>query len=388
MKITLVSYFYKPVNNVASQRWTALSEYLEKTGHELSVLSGPWSENTDKVSYLADPFSSDGQALKGEAVKTKSASSGLIPSFLLIDGKFLWAFNVVKKLIRSRKMKNHLVIVTGSPWSGVVATSLICHFLKIKYAVDFRDMWANEPLLRLNTPLARKYFAWLEKFCVRHATLIFTVNETIRKCLSEYNPILPSLAITNGFSGQLTWNHEQFNETFNRKNQILYAGSVSNYHGVEHFFAHAKTETPLVFMGRDFVGALTDRKVTHLPEQVLTVADEAMRESAVLLMTLDTAATHYTTGKIISYIKAGRPILFFGPKNSPAAQIILNNRIGWVIDTSEPSRLNVVLAEIQAHLKSKTPFQFDPNIGELKNYSIEKCGAQMHALLQKLTATH
>jgi hypothetical protein len=395
------------MNNVASERWSRYSRSLRARGYQVAVVSGPWqcitnltSEAEPEVYYLADPLSSDARANRDSAGPKKATTHGLsamkvltalLPTFLFIDGKWLWSLNVFRFLV-SRKTalgKYDLVLVTGSPWSGMVLTALACQVANLPYAVDFRDLWAAEPSLRFASKIARRYFACLERWIVRRARLILTVNEPIRRYLSELNPSIPSTAIANGFEGTLDYSISTFNSTDGIEKHILYAGSIANYHGVGNFLAaesKASSRVPLKFMGTDFVNALAGYLVDRIPHGSAAEAEFEMRRAGVLLMTLDRRSSDYITGKLMSYVKAGRPILYWGPEDSPAAALIRSHNLGWVIDCSDVVGLHSTLSIIDEALRKNRPFNFNPDVKSLQQYSVESLANILEQSLKKSTA--
>jgi glycosyltransferase involved in cell wall biosynthesis len=51
--------------------------------------------------------------------------------------------------------------------------------------------------------------------------------------------------------------------------------------------------------------------------------------------------------KIYGALAAGRPILVIGPKDSPAARIVEENDLGWVVGNDDIRGLERALAEIE-----------------------------------------
>ena len=405
MRIVLVAYFYAPLENVGALRWTRYVEYLRSQGNEVEIITGPWkskagANHDSRVHFTADPFSEDAKTL-GTVEASVAPSSNRFrslfkkysPAFLLIDGKWIWsgkAFRALRTLIKNKK--TDLVIVTGTPWSSLPTTALACWLSRIPYAIDFRDLWATTRYLPFNSPFARFYFSLLEKLVARKAHLLITVNDPIKRYLEKLNSRVPVLAMQNGFQGPLSWSSDTFNSVSQTDKNILYAGSISEYHGIDLFFNAAapvleSSSAPhLTFMGRDYIDALAQHKVERIAHMEPQKADKIIARAGVLLITLNTDATEFTTGKLLTYISMGRPILYFGPVNSPAAEMISQYQIGWVVDCTKPERLPAVLNEITNHFKTGESFKFSPDREGLKGYSIESFGARLNACLVQATA--
>lgn len=405
MRIVLVAYFYAPLENVGALRWSRYAEFLKSKGHEIEVITGPWKNkagtNLDsQVHFIDDPFSEDAKTLGASGKAVAPSGNGLrswlkrySPIFLLIDGKWIWSTKIFQTLrAMNRKNKPDLVIVTGTPWSCLPATALACWLSQVPYAIDFRDLWSTTRYLPFSSPIARFYFGLLEKLVARKARLLITVNDPIKCYLEKLNSRVPVLAMQNGFQGPLLWSRDTFNSVAQTDKNILYAGSISEYHGIDLFFKAVASvlDSPgaphLTFMGRDYIDALAQHKVERIAHMEPKKADVIIARAGVLLMTLNTDATEFTTGKLLTYISMGRPILYFGPVNSPAAEMISKYQIGWVVDCTKPERLPAVLAEITNHFKTGESFKFSPDSEGLKGYSIESFGARLDACLVQATA--
>lgn len=383
MKILLASYFYPPVEAVSAERWGRFSEQLAKRGHHVDVCAGPWLKDAGTVEkngvtthYLSDDFSEDSSKFIGD-VKKKSKYRTLIerflPLFILIDGKWSWSLRLFKHIFENRR-KYELVIVTGTPWSAVVAGAMACRLVGLRYVLDFRDLWAAEPFLHFDSKAARYYFSLLEGWVAKSASAIFTVNEPLKDYFQKIAGKVPVETLANGYEGPLTHTTEEFNSLHNKEMHLLYAGTVSSHSGVPQFlraFDLAQVPVDLAFLGIDHVGVLPHPHAIHLPHRSASEARTEIAKAAVLLLTLDERSENYITGKLMTYIQAGRPILFWGPLTSPAARLIERHRIGWTVANQDLDGLKKVLDQISSHLLSGEPFNFEPDFKALKIYSVE-----------------
>lgn len=396
MRLILIAYFYPPIENVAAQRWKRFVQYLESMGHEITIITGPWKNNhlnNHKMIILSDPFSGDAQRLGNLHSKARfSDLKKFIPfSFLLIDGKWLWSLQVFCVLVfRLLTQKKQSVIVTASPFSALPAVAAACKITHASYGVDFRDSWSTQTLpFTFRSKKALTYFSKIERWVVRGAKLILTVSDPILLFLKSINPNAVALSLPNAYEGTLSWDERSFNKISELKKIIFYSGTISNYHGMDKFLEaiDEAVSIPFFFMGTDFVGALNERKkqkkIEHSESKTQEESDAIEMSSAVLLLTLDSEASDFTTGKLMSYIKAGRPILYFGPINSPAAKIISQYRIGWPVDCRRPETLTPILAKISNHFRENIPFDFSPDLEGLKKYSLQSCGTRLNSSLSE-----
>lgn len=388
MKLLIVSYFFAPSPTVAAERWTRFRRYLEKN-NQVSVLAGPWKKEKESgITYLSDPFSEDAAAFAGNLPVHQKKKSGFLSKnlkYLLIDGKFIWSFKVAFRILLGEKQD--LVLVSGTPWSSVCLVALACSVKGQKYAVDFRDFWANEPFATFDDAKAKKYYAALEGRVLKKASGFITVNEVLLQYFSRHNAKIPALAVPNAFDGSLDFTSSDFNSVLEKKHEILYAGSISARSGVGDFLKLAgqvKDGPAIAFMGTDHEQVFAKEPEKLLPSRSLPEAENEMKLSAVLLLTLDRNAKNYTTGKLLSYLKAGRPILYYGPVESPAAKMVLDLKVGWVIANGDLIKLQAVLNEIYVHCKNKKPFAFEPSIEAIKYFSLDSIGARLDACLKTM----
>ncbi|HRK01808.1 MAG TPA: glycosyltransferase [Oligoflexia bacterium] len=380
-QILLVSYFFEPLQTVAAERWARFCAGLKKRGLDLHVLAGPWkSGDTDSsrdIEYLDDPVSEDSGKYKTGFAPTsgfRSTMRKLIPLFLLIDGKWFWSLRVFLKVIQ-RRHSTSVLIVTGTPWSSVVAAALAARVSSLPYIVDFRDLWATEPFLRSQSALARRYFAWLERWVVRGAMSILTVNDPLTQYFQNLDTTKKVVCIPNGFSGELHYNEVTFNSMATAQTHLLYGGSISGHSGVAEFlkaFDLAQVPVDLAFMGTDFLGVLPHPHAAHIPQVSGREAEMEMARAGVLLLTLHRKSVHYVTGKLMSYLKAGRPILYWGPLESPAAKIVRECGVGWVIANDDLEGLKRALTEINERFHDRHSFAFAPNLTQIREYSVDR----------------
>jgi glycosyltransferase involved in cell wall biosynthesis len=393
--VDLVSYFFRPVENVASQRWSRFADVLRKTGREVRVTTGPWQDGspTLDLTCLPDDFSEDSRIertrLAGRAQPDRqteplawAALKKLFPTYLLMDGKWRWSWRVFLHLLRSPAQPDgeRVVVATGAPWSVFPAVALACKLRGLPYVLDLRDHWAAYQFSRFNGFLPRSYFAQWERFCIRGARRVITVSEPIREHLARWIPAERVLVVPNGYEGDLEWTETTFNGVAGMDRSILYAGTLAAYHGIERFFdaigVLEKTVAipPLAFLCRDTYGGLKGRTgLQVMPSVPAAEADRKMAKAGVLLLTLDRKSTEFISGKLMSYLKAGRPILYFGPVDTPAARLIRDAGLGWVVDCQRPNDgLADAVRQIDAVFRSGTKFSFQPQKEALRGYSVSR----------------
>ena len=85
----------------------------------------------------------------------------------------------------------------------------------------------------------------------------------------------------------------------------------------------------------------------------------------------------------MTYLSAERPILYFGPTDSVAAQLIRDAHVGWITSTTEDLIQTVKL--IEKTLEKNESFNFTPDYSKLKKYQLEP---QIELLFNTLASIH
>jgi hypothetical protein len=113
-----------------------------------------------------------------------------------------------------------------------------------------------------------------------------------------------------------------------------------------------------------------------------------MAEAGVLLMTLDQTSTEFISGKLMSYLKAGRPILYFGPPDAPAARLVRDAGLGWVVDCTEAKEaLEASVREINAAFDGSRGFSFRPRKEVLQELAVPHLATKIAALIDQAADT-
>jgi glycosyltransferase involved in cell wall biosynthesis len=382
MRLLLVSYFYSPLHTVAAERWRRFVDRLTAKDHKIEVLTGPWEARSadGRIHYLEDSFSDDAQRLgkqrgrgtaSGSLKRVYDGLSSLVPVFLLIDGKWRWSFAASQELRRIWSAgETDLVIITGTPWSSVAVCAAFCRLQHIPYIIDFRDLWADEPYLRLSSALARKYFSILESQIIAGASGVMTVNAPMAEVFRrKARPGTPVDSFPNGFDGALAHNIDAFCLPQGGGGELMtYAGSTSPYSGFKDFLktwadvGGSEELASLGFFGDDPMGDLDGfPQVKNQGNQSSNDVLEMLRKRNVLLLTLAEKARNYTTGKLMTYVAAQRPILYYGPAESPAAALIRKHGLGWVVPYGDRQALGAALAQIKAATATGARFDLKPD---------------------------
>lgn len=372
MKIVIASYFFPPAQVVASERWRNFSDELKKN-HQVTVFAGPWDKTSSgDVIYIKDPFSEDGARLKtlAPAVSSKWRRwiQSLGPGFILIDGKWLWSLKVFFKILWFAKFD--LLIITGTPWSAVPLLTLAGKLRRIPVVLDFRDPWATEATSRYSSSWAQAYFGLLQSWSLRNAKLLITVSDELLSRLKKDSAQLKGLVLPNGLKEKIIWSEPDFNSVEQKKTSFIYAGTVTAYHGMNEFLELAELifkAEEIKLWGSDHTQQCQSYKCIKIEGNISAIeAAEKISDSVVSILVLAKERGEFSiSGKIMTYIQCGRPILYFGPDRSPAAEIIRKYDLGWI--ATDKDSLQEAYNEISDRIKSRKSFEFHPKIEDLNS---------------------
>lgn len=372
-KLLIVSYTFPPTSGIGGRRWAKFAKYLKRKGYDLTVLAA------DISSEQKSEWTSDIDGLNIERIPTNYPSivsnpqPGLINKFkyfatikklqLLVKGNYfdrtaLWKESVQSKisdLIKSRGI--NCVIVTGGPFQLTHhVSSLKPKFPKVKFIVDFRDLWTQDSEITFFSvmPQSRKALELeMEKQTVQWADQVITTMESMSDYYSNLTDRDKIHTITNGFD------KDDFSDLKNterdNKDEIIftYAGTLYlNLHYVlDPFFAaigKIKTEKPDLYkkIKFNFIGKFPSEYVDYInqyniKEAICIKGNKPLREvlseikkSDYCLLVLNDVYSFNLSTKFFEYIAMKRKVVVLSNKGT-APEFIVGNNLGYWINPSD-----------------------------------------------------
>ncbi len=267
MKILIVSYYFPPMNSVASFRIYSWARVWTDAGHNVTVLTvpKPLEENLLPVdagqieiiecsSFILDVFQKM-LSLKGKAKtlnKNKSTKKlsirylfqklnnwrkhrGIMYTLRMPDYLSLWKRPALKK-IKDRKFD--AVVSSFGPYvSHLIAEKVILNKQADIWVADYRDLWVDHGLMKGLFPftiLENK----LQYRINRRADFITTVSEPLAESLCKHDiPRDKIHVIYNGYLDKiyLQSNQYEMHAWSDNKKHLVYTGSV--YEGAQDYSA-------------------------------------------------------------------------------------------------------------------------------------------------------
>ena len=393
-KIVIISYYWPPSGGVAHQRWLKFSEYLPDFGYE-PVLFIP--ENADypltdeefdeelvgriethrvpifEVRNLYKRFlgnkrskgnsgNVDGVFYTDHSERSwkEKLALWIRANCFIPDARKYWikpCSRAIQKYLRRNPCE--FIVSTGPPHSThIIARRIKKAFPEIKWIADFRDPWTaieyyeHLPL----TKRADRQHHSLERAVINEADLVTVASYSWARDfiqLGESN----IETITNGYNPEDFAFSQQLNSG---KYVISHVGTLQgdrNPSKLWNILGDIYREVGGIEIELRLSGKLDNSVVNSIKEQGLgditafngfishKEAIREMRNSSLLLLIINQSernALGRIPAKLFEYIGAGIPILLIGPKDGDAAQLILENGVGYVLEEEELSKEGIL----------------------------------------------
>ncbi len=415
-KVLLVTYFFPPLNNVASLRTYSFAHYLAKAGFEVTVLTASKGADRDvslqlphdnfrvvECDYRLSRFRAGDP---GANVARRSPVAGLFRRLRLwwlgnlITPWDLW-FQPGLADARQLMRDNQYDCVISS--HGPISCHLIVLRLKKKFpsffwVADYRDLWSHQHF----GTVAKFPFSFLQRAIERRinksADLLVTVSPPWRdkliecyakECLLVENGYLPEDAITDVGDRTVFTKTYTFVYTgvfyegkydplpfFEALRELLDTGEIK----AEQLEVRVYGPNSHLLQG-SVKGARLQGDFVKLMPQVSR--DEALRIQrgafALIFFAQDKPeAQGVLTGKIYEYMVAGRPIIGCGVRQESAiGQLLIKTKTGFICGSDKRQIVEAIRAIIAA--KIPTPdmemvrqYCRDVLVGKLANLLKEK----------------
>jgi glycosyltransferase involved in cell wall biosynthesis len=370
-KVLIISYYWPPSGGSGVQRWLKFVKYFREFGIEPIVLTvDPAFATFPNYDYsllkeipegieihttqASSPFEFYKKVRKKDAPQagfSGEKKTGLVDkamrfirgNFFIPDARIGWnkfALEKARELIRIHAIDT--VITSSPPHSTQLIGLQLKKEFKLKWLADLRDPWTeiyyNKLLFRTNW--SKKIDYRYEQACLQNADTLIVVSEDIKQRFGEKRETIleKTHVIPNGFDEE-DFFHEQTKNDIRLK-YISYVGNLGLQYPMEAFL---KKFSELVMVDERwrirFVGNVSnvvnteiqklelDKWVEFIPYVEHKKAIEFMINSDLLLLIIPNTENNkgILTGKLFEYIATGNPIIYIGPNNSDALEILKKN---------------------------------------------------------------
>ena len=369
-KVLIITYYWPPSGGAGVQRWLKFTKYIPSSGWLPVVLTvdpeyaaypsrdeSLYGEvpldvevfRTRAVNYFAffnrDPskIPHAGFASGNEKGLRNRVGRFIRGNFFVPDPRKGWnryAYHKACSLIISQNISH--IITTSPPHSTqLIGLRLKHRFPHIKWVADMRDPWTDIYYYDMFKPSlpARLADRRMERNVLSRADRIITVGHTLASLLSGKGENIAGKmsVLPNGFDEE---DFEGIRPTVPEIFTITYVGTLSPAYPVDGFIeAVDALSTGGLSLALKFVGTvpesirilLNDERKGYTTEFIeYCEHPEAIRymmESSLLLMIIPDHSSNKAilTGKIFEYLATEKPVLFLGPHDGDAAQLLLKS---------------------------------------------------------------
>ncbi len=376
-RLLIVTYYFPPESSVGTHRWRAMSRWLRRLGHEVTVLTtrafGTLPDDADGTVRAYDlaasptlrrmlrrpPVSAPGV---GEPQLGEAAPPALVADLVVPDAHMLtWnpaAARAARRLVRERLID---CVITSSPPHSTHLVPLALGRRRPAWIADFRDGWTFEPL-RGPWPLPGQ--AALDRFLERQvasrADLVVGVTRPIADDLAARFGAR-SACITNAFDPDLDVSERSASspELDDGAVNIVHAGKLYVKGSARRDPAPLGPALRLLLKRRpeaaDRLRILVAGRVDAEEERYLSELDPAnmirhvghlphdsmlalQRRADALLLVTAPGLVSLATGKLFEYLAADRPIIALAAGNE-AARIVEETGTGVTVAMDDPEGL-------------------------------------------------
>ncbi len=260
----------------------------------------------------------------------------------------------VKSLIRQVQPD---AVLSGNTPTDVQAELLWhCRKLQIAFVHWIQDVYCQALKFFLNRklPLLAEPFApvfeFLDRWVASRSDHVVVIAPDFREVLCRWNVPEPSFTVIENWAvleempqlpRENNWSRSQ---EFERRPILLYSGTLGMKHRPDLLYLLAerlKDQCTVVIatdgIGQEFLEKMPPlENLRLLPFQPYGILPEVLASADVLLATLDIDAGEFAVpSKVLTYMCAGRPILFAGPRENLSAAIIHRSGGGLVVDPND-----------------------------------------------------
>lgn len=262
-----------------------------------------------------------------------------------------WVPYVVAKCRKIIKNNNiTFILSTGGPWSAIIAGVLLKKLTNIPLILDFRDPWVSNPNFKDLSYISQQLQIILEKKCLQSANMIITnTDEAKLDFLKKYSFLNNDIVhtITNGYEIINDVNNKKSNEKFT----ITHLGALySNRNPIKLIEAVYQLINekiiPASSIQLNFIGGIDikDIKLEKLLNSdclnnVILIKSRVpykdtyfYKHNSDVLLIIQQDYPLQIPRKLYDYLDAGKPILAITNLDGATANIIRNNKLGFVVD--------------------------------------------------------
>lgn len=394
-KVLIIANQFPPMGGSGVQRSVKFVKHLRNFGYEPVVFT-----RETKGATLIDETLLNDVPQGVEIIRTKAYEPSEMQGILKIPFKVLakimipdsariWFEMSKKQALKTIQDKNIKVIYTTSaPYSDhLLGLYLKRKIPNIKWIVDFRDEWTNNPYT-LDNPhnlIRTKIEKNMEKSVLLEADYLITNTPVMKDNFIKNNGINGKkfYVIPNGYDEEDFYNMD-FTKPKNDKFTMVYTGALYGRRKPDNFFNAIKNlkdkniikenSVKVKLIGnyhKDRLQAQIDsfnltneiEIIGYVPHNVC-IQHQLSADALVLIEGSGIGANAFYTGKIFEYMNTKRPVLAILP-DGVAKDLVLESKIGIVANTDNVLEIeNIIKNYYEKWQQNKLDFEPDFNVIE------------------------
>jgi glycosyltransferase involved in cell wall biosynthesis len=377
--VLLIARNFAPVSHVSSERATKLAKYLPRFGWRPTVLTGArptagLAEDPALLDQVAGvsiirtraPEFSAFYASRSSGKGTESSYRGAPKrgvwhpkSWLVPDSQVLWyPFAVWTAIRASRHTRWDAIVATSFPPTALMVAHTVAARLGIPYVGDFRDAWTTHYQAPQRPAPIADLERRLERRLIQDAAAVVAVDSRFVEhayagILQEDRP--PLHVIRNGYDED---DFEGVDPAALPQFSVVHTGQLRQPPlALWESLGYALRERPEL-RGRvhlwqiGFVEPGTERVLNAAPDGVTVhyLPPVSQREAIGFMLGADLLLVEeYGSAwpsKTLQYLRAGRPILAFVPRDGMIRDVLETVPLAHVMTHDESARAGRVIAEL------------------------------------------
>lgn len=407
-KILFIANQFPPIGGSGVQRSLKFVKYLTKLGNEVLVISKDASRDLRDDSLLKDvPEEVKVIRLKAHNIN----NSGLIKKvyakfFALPDAEVFW-YKFNKKEIEKITLEFNpdVIYTTSYPYSAhLFGLHLKEKFPNIKWIVDYRDEWTNNPFhldsfsSRIKMKLSKKTELKINSACDYFITNTRFMLDNFISDLAELKG--KSTYIPNGYD------EEDFLGLYPKEESdkftIIHTGALYGRRNLHEFLSALKelidekridkNDIIINIAGNVKESQIEEYKTVYgLRDQINYLSylehEESIRkllESDVLLLLIGKGkgSENFYTGKVFEYLRAYKNILAIVPKYGAAGELIQETKTGVVAEPGNKAEIKSAIMKLYENYKGENKYFGKKDI--IKKYSRQEQAEELNNIIKNI----
>lgn len=413
-KVLIIANQFPPMGGSGVQRSVKFVKHLRAFGYEPVVLTREVGNMPLKDETLLKDVPEGVKIYRTKAYELPELKGimripgKVLGKFVIPDTAYFWYKNTRKKALEIIKNEGiDIVYTTSAPYSDHLLGLYIKEKMpNIKWAVDFRDEWTNNPYT-LDNPYGSfrtNKEKSMEHSVVTKADMLITNTPVMRENFIRNNHIKGDnfVVIPNGYDVEDFADFDASVKPQNSRLTMVYTGALYGRRKPDNFFkalSELKNEGKIdgskvlvklignyhkdKLQGQIDSFGLTDsfEIVGYVPHNVC-IQHQMAADVLVLIEGSGRGANAFYTGKIFEYMNTNRPVLAVLPEGC-AADLVKESKIGIVANTDNVDEIKGIIKEYYDKWCNGT-LDFTPDRNVIENFERKKLTEKLAEVFDKM----